>query len=188
MMSEDANKELAAEAAVENAARDAIEVLKADHRIAERLFDAFHRTADTDLEAKHALAQRACEELTVHTLIEEEILYPAAYKALQQSEEIDVDEAFVEHFVMKTLVARFESLKPGDRGFDATFEVLSGIVRHHIEEEESILFPELLKSGIDLVRLGEEIATRKQVLMKRLEAAGSKLAGDGSTAFDREAK
>ncbi|MPW19715.1 hemerythrin domain-containing protein [Paraburkholderia sp. CNPSo 3157] len=187
-MSEDANKELAAEAAVENAAHDAIEVLKADHRIAEQLFDAFHQTADTDHEAKRALVQRACEELTVHTLIEEEIFYPAAYKALQQSEEIDVDEACVEHFLMKTLVARFESLKPGDRGFDATFEVLSEIVRHHIEEEESVLFPELFKSGVDLVRLGEEIATQKEVLMKRLEAAGSKLAGDESSTLDREAK
>ncbi|MEM5383043.1 hemerythrin domain-containing protein [Paraburkholderia phymatum] len=186
-MSEDANKELAAEAAVENAAHDAIEVLKADHRIAEQLFDAFHRIADTDHEAKRALVQRACEELTVHTLIEEKILYPAAYNALQQSEEIDVDEAYVEHFVMKTLVARFEWLKPGDRGFDATFEVLSGIVRHHIEEEESVLFPELLKSGIDLVTLGEELATQKELLMKRLAAAGSKLAGDGSPAFDRGA-
>ncbi|MEX3936305.1 hemerythrin domain-containing protein [Paraburkholderia phymatum] len=187
-MSEDANKELAAGAAEENAAHDAIEVLKADHRIAQQLIDAFHRTADTDHEAKRALVQRACEHLTVHTLIEEEILYPAAYKALQQSEEIDVDEAYVEHFLMKTLVARFESLKPGDRGFDATFEVLAEIVRDHIEEEESVLFPELLKSGVDLVRLGEEIATQKAVLMKRLEAAGSKLAGDESPAFDRETK
>ncbi|SEJ75172.1 hemerythrin domain-containing protein [Paraburkholderia diazotrophica] len=187
-MSEDANKELAAEAAVENAAHDAIEVLKSDHRVAEQLFDAFHRTADTDHEAKRALVQRACEELTVHTLIEEEILYPAAYKALEHSEEIDVDEAYVEHFVMKTLIARFESLKPGDRGFDATFEVLSGIVRHHIEEEESVLFPELLRSGVDLVTLGEEIATRKEVLMKRLEAAGSKPARDGSATLDRGTK
>ncbi|MEX3936666.1 hemerythrin domain-containing protein [Paraburkholderia phymatum] len=122
--------------------------------------------ADTDHEAKRALVLHACEELTVRTLIEEEILYPAAYTALQQLEEVDVDEACVEHFLMKTLVVRFESLKPGDRGFDATFEALVEIVRHHIEDEESVLFPKLLKSGLDLVRLGEEIATGKKVLMK----------------------
>lgn len=181
-MSEDANRELAAKAAGENAAPDAIELLKADHRVVEQLFDAFHKTADDDEAAKGALVRRACEELTVHTLIEEEILYPAAYKALQQSEAIDVDEAYVEHFLMKTLVAKFESLKPSDLGFDATFDVLAETVRHHVEEEESVLFPELLKSGIDLVRLGEEIAAHKEALTQRLK----EVAGDGRLASDGE--
>ncbi|MBP0588543.1 hemerythrin domain-containing protein [Paraburkholderia sp. LEh10] len=182
-MSEDANKELAAEAAIANTAADAIGLLKADHRAVENLFAAFQQAGDTDLEVKGALAQRACEELTVHTMIEEEILYPIAHHALDRRDEIDVDEAYVEHYLVKTLIAKFDSLKPGDRGFDATFKVMSEMVRHHIEEEESALFPELRESKLDLVRLGELIAAQKAELVKKLEAAGSKLVGDGSLTF-----
>jgi hemerythrin-like domain-containing protein len=184
-MSEDANRTLAAGAATDDTAGDAIQLLEADHRIAEQLFDAFEKAGDDDLEAKGTLARRACEVLTVHTMIEEAILYPAAHKALGKSDEIDVDEAYVEHFLAKTLIGKFDTLKPGDHGFDATFKVLSEMVRHHIEEEESSLFPELRASGIDLVRLGEEMATEKERLMKKLEAAGSKLVGDGSLTFHR---
>ncbi|TCG05545.1 cation-binding protein [Paraburkholderia steynii] len=182
-MIEDANKALAAEAATKNTALDAIEVLESDHRTVEKLFDAFEKTTGSDLEAKGTLAQRACELLTVHTIIEEEILYPAARKALAKSDEIDVDEAYVEHFLAKTLIGKFNSLKPGDHGFDATFKVLSEMVRHHIEEEESSLFPELRESGVDLVRLGDEIAAQRETLMHKLEMAGSKLVGDNSLTF-----
>ncbi|ACC74573.1 hemerythrin domain-containing protein [Paraburkholderia phymatum] len=184
-MTEDANKALAAEAATENTALDAIEVLEADHRVAKQLFDAFEKAADADLEAKGALVRRACEVLTVHTMIEEAILYPAAHKALMGRDEIGVDEAYVEHFIAKTLIEKFDTLKPGDHGFDATFMVLSQMVRQHIDEEESGLFPELRESGVDLVRLGEEIAAEKERLMNKLDAAASRLVDDGSLIFRR---
>ena len=184
-MSEDANKALAAQAATENTALDAIEVLESDHREAKQLFDAFEKADRADLKAKGALVRRACELLTVHTMIEEAILYPAAHKALSERDEIDVDEAYVEHYLAKTLIEKFDSLKPGDDGFDATFKVLSEMVRHHIDEEESSLFPELRESGVDLVRLGEALAAEKERLMSKLESADSKLAGDKHLTFRR---
>ncbi|MFP3647811.1 hypothetical protein [Paraburkholderia sp. SIMBA_054] len=57
------------------------------------------------------------------------------------------------------------------------------MARHHIEEEESSLFPELRESGVDLVRLGDEIAAQREKLMNKLEMAGSKLVGDNSLTF-----
>jgi len=164
---------------------DAIELLKADHRSVEKLFDAFEKARDDDLAAKGTLAQRACEELTVHAIIEEEILYPAAHKSLGKQDEIDVDEAYVEHYLVKTLISKFESLKPGDHGFDAAFKVMSELVRHHVEEEESELFPELQRSSVDLAALGQKIAARKAELLAKLEVAGSKLVGDQSLSFPR---
>jgi hemerythrin-like domain-containing protein len=152
-------------------------LLEADHRAVEKLFDAFER-AGSDLEAKAALAQRACEELGVHTMIEEELLYPAAADALPGSDLIDVDEAYVEHYLVKTLIMRFETLKAGDKGFDATFKVMSELVKHHVEEEEHELFPELRRSKCDLAALGRKIAARKEVLERKLEAVGSRLVGD----------
>ncbi|MEP9326201.1 hemerythrin domain-containing protein [Paraburkholderia phymatum] len=166
---------------------DAIALLKADHRTVEKLFEAFEKAAADDLEAKGTLARRACEELTVHTILEEELLYPVAHKALDKQDEIDVDEAYVEHFLVKTLIEKFDSLKPSDHGFDATFKVMSELVKHHVEEEESALFPELRESGVDLVALGKKLRARKDELMKKLDEAGSKLVGDRSLSFTRAA-
>jgi hypothetical protein len=42
--------------------------------------------------------QRACEELSIKTMLEGGLLYRAA-EALPDSDMIDVDEAFIEHFL-----------------------------------------------------------------------------------------
>lgn len=153
-----------------NRAGDAIAVLESDHRAVEKLFSAFERTPEDDLDAKGTLVRRACEELTIHTMIEEELLYPAAKKALPNDDRKDVDEAYVEHFLVKTLIEKFMTLKPGADGFDATFKVLTENVKHHVEEEETELFPALRKSGLDLSALGERIAKRKGELQEKLPA------------------
>ncbi|NVI04605.1 hemerythrin domain-containing protein [Paraburkholderia youngii] len=162
-------------------APDALALLEADHRAVEKLFDAFGKSRGDErdtLEAKAALAQRACEELTMHTIIEEELLYPAAQQALPDDGKLDVDEAYVEHFLVKTLIAKFTTLKPGDKGFDATFKVMAELVRHHVEEEEGELFPALRRTGCDLAGLGKKIAARKETLQARLDQAGSRAVGD----------
>jgi hypothetical protein len=111
-------------------------------------------------------------------MLEEELLYPAAQEALPDSDTIDVEEAYVEHFLVKTLIAKFETLKAGDRGFDATFKVMSEMVGHHVEEEEDEFFPELRKSKCNLRALGEKMAKRKAELQSKLDAVGSKSVGD----------
>lgn len=157
---------------------DALELLVADHRAVERLFTAFKQAKDDDLEAKATLAQRACEELTVHAIIEEQFLYPAASEALPSSDVLDVEEAYVEHFLVKTLISKFETLKAGDKGFDATFKVMSEMVQHHVEEEETELFPALRKTDCNLEALGQKMAKRKMELQSRLDAVGSRSVGD----------
>lgn len=151
-----------------SARQDALAILEADHRAVEQLFDAFERAPKDDLERKATLVQRACELLTIHAIVEEELLYPAARGALDDEEKGDVDEAYVEHFLVKTLIDKFTEMKAGDDGFDATFKVLAENVGHHVEEEESTLFPELRKRGIDLMALGAKIAARKEALQGRI--------------------
>lgn len=163
--------------------QDAIALLEADHRAVEKLFKAFEKAEDNDLEAKAALAQRACEELSIHTMIEEELLYPAAQEALPESDKVDVEEAYIEHFLVKTLISKFETLKAGDKGFDAAFKVMSEMVSHHVEEEEQELFPELRSSNCNLGALGEKMAKRKAELQSKLDAVGSKSVGDRTTAL-----
>ena len=147
---------------------DALDVLEADHRAIEQLFDAFERAERNDFERKNTLAQRACELLTIHAIVEEEMLYPAAQEALGADQRIDVDEAYVEHFLVKTLIERFANLQAGDDGFDATFKVLKENTTHHIEEEETTLFPEVRRTQMDLVALGARMAARKAALKERI--------------------
>jgi hemerythrin superfamily protein len=149
-------------------ASDALWLLEADHRAVEKLFGAFERADTAGLDAKATLVRRACEELTVHTIIEEELLYPAAHSALADDGKKEVDKAYVEHFLVKTLIEKFSTLKPGADGFDATFRVLGENVRHHVEEEESGLFPELRKSGLDLVALEGAHPEQKNELAAKL--------------------
>ncbi|SAK95896.1 cation-binding protein [Caballeronia hypogeia] len=156
--------------------QDAIQVLTDDHRAVQKLFDAFEKASKDDLDARAALVRRACEELTVHAMIEEELLYPAAQQALDEDERPDVEEAYVEHFLVKVLIEKFTKIKAGETGFDATFKVLSEMVRHHIDEEEKELFPKLRKSGVDLDALGRKLEQRK----KQLESKIPKDAGDNS--------
>src|ERR1700712_503069 len=157
-----------AKAAPHTTRQDALTLLEEEHRAVEKLFDAFERAADDDLERKATLVQRACELLTMHAIMEEEILYPAAREALGKDGKTDVNEAFVEHFLVKTLIEKFSTMKAGDEGFDATFKVLTESVNHHVEEEESELFPELRKAKLDLVSMGERIAKRHEALQNKI--------------------
>ena len=87
---------------------DAIGLLKADHREVEGYFEAFEKARSDD--RKQQLAEKICRALTVHTTIEEEILYPAF---LEATEEEDLHhEAAVEHDGAKKLIAEIGSSVP----------------------------------------------------------------------------
>ncbi|SAK46325.1 cation-binding protein [Caballeronia glebae] len=152
---------------------DALDMLEADHRAIEQLFDAFERTERNDFERKNTLVQRACELLTIHAIVEEELLYPLAQNALAADRRVDVDEAYVEHFLMKTLIERFANLSAGEDGFDATFKVLRENAAHHIDEEETTLFPQVRKTPMDLVAIGAKMAARMAVLREHFAEAAT---------------
>lgn len=156
---------------------DALALLSADHRDVEKLFTAFQPADKADEDARFTLVKRACEQLSVHTMLEEELLYPAASEALAQGT-LDVEQALVEHYLVKSLIECFTTLAPRHSGFDATFRVLMDLVRRHVQEEEEGLFPRLRASGLDLARLGQRITSRKAELDAKLEAAGIKYTGD----------
>ncbi len=150
-------------------AQNALSLLEADHRAVEKIFDKFERA--TDKVQKAELVRQACEELTIHTILEEEILYPAAKEVLAGEGEKKIEEAYVEHFLVKTLIEKFTKLTPQDTGFDAAFQVLTENVKHHVKEEEEDLFPCLRKKSLDLQELGQRIARRKEQLQSKLAEA-----------------
>ena len=150
-----------------DAPRDAIALLKQDHRTVSALFEEFEKA---DEEEQATIAQRVCQLLTVHAQIEEELLYPAAKEAFEGEEEDEdlVNEAEVEHGSAKELIAKIEGMSSGDEHFKATVTVLGEYIKHHVKEEEGELFPQLKKTELDLKDLGSRLADRKFALMEQL--------------------
>lgn len=152
--------------AATDAPRDAIALLKQDHRIVEKLFDEFEEADDDQLQA---IAERVCQLLTIHAQIEEELVYPQAKEALEEEEELElVNEANVEHQSAKDLIAKIEGMTPEDENFKATVKVLGEYVKHHVKEEENELFPKLKKTELDLKDIGAQLFDRKMQLMQEM--------------------
>lgn len=141
---------------------DAIALLKADHRAVEALFAKFESARD---DRKQALAQQICNELKIHTIIEEEIFYPALKGKI---EEETYTEAYVEHDAAKLLINDIMATAPDDQFFDAKVKVLSEEIKHHVHEEEARsegMFSQAREAGLDMVALRDEMLARKQELM-----------------------
>ena len=146
--------------------RDAIALLKQDHRTVSALFEEFEKA---DEEEQATIAQRVCQLLTVHATIEEELLYPAAKEAFEDEENDDlVNEAEVEHGSAKELIAKIEGMTSDDEHFKATVKVLGEYIKHHVKEEENELFPELKKTELDLKEMGARLSERKYALMEQM--------------------
>ena len=147
---------------------DAIALLKADHRKVEALFEKYENARSK----KAQIARQICTELTIHTMIEEEIFYPACRKAGVDSDMMD--EANVEHDGAKSLIAELENGAPGEPYYDAKVKVLSEEIKHHVKEEEQRdgLFAQAREKDLDLKALGEQMAARKKELMTGFEDNG----------------
>ncbi len=149
---------------------DAIALLKADHRKVEDLFEKFE--AAKSASAKQALTQEICTELCIHTMIEEEIFYPACKGAVEEDQ---MDEAYVEHDGAKVLIAELLAGSPDDDYYDAKMKVLSEEIKHHVKEEERPgdgVFSQARDAELDMNALGDRMAVRKEQLLAKFKAEG----------------
>jgi len=140
---------------------DAIRLLKDDHREIAGWFKAYEKL-DTPGE-KQALADRICTGLSIHMMIEEDIFYPAVRAGFDDDSQFD--EAEVEHESARHLIAGIRSMKAGVPQFCAKVKVLGEYIAHHVEEEETEMFPETRETKIDLKALGAQMAELKAKLM-----------------------
>ena len=151
--------------------RDAIALLREDHRNVEKLFKQFEESKGEG--RKEKLAHQICLELSVHAAIEEEIFYPACEGKVDEDL---LKESYVEHDAAKLLIAEIEAGKGGnDEFFDSKVKVLQEEIEHHVEEEEkpkSGVFAQAREADLDLKGLGERLAARKEELTANYEAAG----------------
>ena len=132
---------------------DAIVLLKNGHKEIRKLFRDFQKAGDQAFVEKGKLVKRMIELLTVHTYIENEVMYPRIRELLPDLED-DVLESYEEHHVADVLVMELVAMKPSDERFDAKTTVLIENVRHHIEEEEDEWFPKV-REGLGRKQLQE---------------------------------
>ncbi len=121
---------------------DAIVKLKDDHKKILRTFKEFEQAGDAAHKTKGRLVEKMIELLTVHTYIENEVMYPRVRELVPELED-DVLESYEEHHVADVLVMELAAMKPTDERFTAKTTVLIENVRHHIEEEEDDWFPKV---------------------------------------------
>lgn len=143
-----------------NKTPDAIALLTGDHRKVAGLFKKFEKAKGAQ---KGKLAREICLELSVHTMIEETLFYPALRG---KAEEDQLDEAYVEHDAAKVVIADILASRLGSDFYDAKITVLSEMIKHHVKEEEQRggLFTQARKSKADLVALRERMEASKEEL------------------------
>ncbi len=150
---------------------DAIMLLRADHEEVKDLFDKFEETDDAA--RKQDIAAKICNELKIHTLIEEEIFYPAFRGKLEDSM---LDEAVVEHDGAKLLINDImEGIGDEETIYEAKVTVLSEQIEHHVEEEEKPhdgMFAKCRDTDVDLKALLKPMQERKAELQTKAESEG----------------
>jgi hemerythrin superfamily protein len=172
---------------------DAITLLRTDHRSVEKLFKRFEKAGERALVEKRTIVDQIVEQLSVHAAIEEQVFYPVCRATVPGVEDLTL-ESLEEHHVVKWLLAELDGLDVESERFEAKTTVLIEMVRHHVEEEESDLFPKV-RSALGrrpLSDLGAALAEAKTTAPTKphprspdTPQAGGALAGAVAGALDR---
>ncbi|MEU7933735.1 hemerythrin domain-containing protein [Micromonospora echinofusca] len=163
---------------------DAIVVLKEDHKEMRRLFKAFQDAEEGPAARRQKLVNEILEALTVHTYLENEVMYPEIRKLLPDLED-DILESYEEHHVADVLCAELFTMDAGDERFNAKTTVLIENVLHHVEEEEQEWFPKVREAlgRKQLQEIGERmIALRADAPRKPTDPKAIKKSLDAVTA------
>ena len=141
---------------------DALVLLRNDHKEMRKVFRQFQAAGDNATATKGRLVKKMIELLTVHTYIENEVMYPRIREMLPDLE-ADVLESYEEHHVADVLVLELSAMKATDERFTAKTTVLIENVTHHMDEEEQEWFPKVREGlGRNQLRdLGERMLEAK---------------------------
>lgn len=134
----------------------ATELLEAQHKVVDGLFERIE--AAEDMDEKSDIFEELASNLVAHDAIERTLFYPACEREMGMTDLLG--ESMVEHGVIEfSLYLADQAREKDDDDFDAKVTVLWEAVEHHVEEEETELFPKVEEA------LGDE----------KLEALGAKM-------------
>ncbi|MEU5779625.1 hemerythrin domain-containing protein [Micromonospora lupini] len=171
--------------------QDVVDILVADHREVETLFVELETRQGTP-EHRRQLADVMIAELVRHAVAEEAYVYPTARKALPDGDQL-ADHEIEEHSDAERTMKDLESVDPTDPRFDELLAHLTSTIRHHVQDEESDLFPRLRAAAAreELVELAAKVTAFKKVAPTRPHPAApdhppaNKLLAPGTGMIDR---
>ncbi|MCJ0971967.1 hemerythrin domain-containing protein [Pseudomonas sp. PS1] len=152
---------------------NAIDLLIEDHETLKDLLSRLTDTTERAVKTRTELLQKLEMEVSIHTQIEEQILYPA-YKEAGGKEEMKMyHEAKEEHRTVDALVLPdLKATDPSSLEFSGRAKVCKELLEHHIEEEEEEMFPQAreLFDAKRLEEMGQQMAELRTRLKKEFSA------------------
>jgi len=150
--------------------RDVVDLLSADHREFEAIFQQLEgligRNGPDDVERKRRLVDEVTIGLVKHSVAEETQVYPQVDKQVDKAEAEHNKE---EHAEAEETMKRLERMDADDPEFDAAVRELIDEIRHHVEHEESRMFTELRAtfSREQLVDMAAKVESVKKIAPTR---------------------
>src|SRR5262245_56375570 len=141
-------------------------MLERQHREVEALFKQMEKAKSSGPRRK--VFEKLADALAVHAAIEEKHFYPSVR---QRATEDSLLESLEEHLAIKRVIADLLALPEEDETFMAKVKVLKDEVDHHVEEEESTLFPKVEKLFDD--EMLEALAEAMEETQTELREAGN---------------
>ncbi len=127
-----------------------------DHARVKRMFHSYRQVPQS-----FDLAMDICGEITVHSTIEEELVYPL----LENIAPDQAESAQEEHDEAKELIDEISDMEPGDPELEAMMLQLEEAMEAHAEKEERLTFKTLENAQTDLWTLGQQAFGRRQELL-----------------------
>jgi hemerythrin superfamily protein len=142
---------------------DALKLLKEDHDRVKKMLAEGESTTERGEKTREELFARLMSDLEIHERMEEEVLYPAL-KSHPKARDLAL-EGYEEHHVVDTILAELEQTPPSDEQWGAKFKVAKENLEHHIEEEETQMFPKARNafSEDELEQMGQRMAEIRQL-------------------------
>lgn len=141
-----------------------VDLLKDDHRQIKRAYREFLRLdAERHGDLCESIVRRTLALLRVHSTLEEELIYPVMRPVVGNAEA--VDEAEVEHEIIRHLGEQLEASGAFDKKFSARFAVMCEYLMHHVKEEEGDLFPQMRHARLDWEGLARRMMERREALL-----------------------
>ncbi|MHC8407500.1 hemerythrin domain-containing protein [Pseudomonas sp. TMB3-21] len=153
---------------------NAIDLLKADHERVKAILTQLSESTERGVKKRTDLLAKLEMEITIHTRLEEEILYPAFKEAGGKEQDIMYYEAKEEHRTVDALVLPdLKKTDPGSLEFSGRVKVVKELLEHHIEEEEEEMFPQAKKllGNATLEELGAEMEKMKAQYKREMSAS-----------------
>ena len=140
--SEMSKDELAEALRLHDLGPDAVELILEHHARIRELLDQYAELSSRPSQKKQDLVRDLITLLVRHAEVEEQVFYPAVLE-MQPDLQDEIDEDLEEHHVGELLMWELDHLPVDAERYDAKVEVLGENMRHHLEEEEEGLLPQV---------------------------------------------